>query len=552
MLLLAVAGGFAGAQQVITIHSDIDDSEQPYALYVPRQLVSGRKYPLVISLHSEESNHVLNLRRVFGHGPAGNETEGEASRRFPALPDIDFIVACPLARGSMGFRGIAERDIYDVLADVKRRFPVDEDRIYLTGISTGGGGALWLGLTRPDLWAAIAPVCAEAPPGTAELAGNALDTPIELYHGERDPIVPAEFSRQWQKRFLQLGVHAGYTEYPAVRHNSWERAYREGAIFEVFSHFERNHAPERVRFTTSGYKYDTAWWVRVDRLTPGTAATIDARFTAPNRIEVVTRELDGFTLKPAGHPKFSAAAALEVRIDGKVLRSKGRGTVSFSRAGSGWAIGLASLAGGVKRPGLEGPLAEAVAARHIYVYGTADSPTPEEVQKRRAVAMTAANWSTPRNKVPVSFAVKADKDVTAADIAGSNLVLFGGKGTNLLIARFVAQLPLELNPSAADYGLVFLAPLGGHYVVVNSGLPWWTGAAQVKRSGWRITPAPYHVLESFGDYVVFRGSLEHVVDEGRFDRNWKLAPAAAAKLAATGAVVISPCCQKSFADTATK
>ena len=91
----------------------------------------------------------------------------------------------------MGFRGIAERDIYDVLADVKRRFPVDEDRIYLTGISAGGGGALWLGLTRPDLWAAIAPVCAEAPPGTAELAGNALDTPIELYHGERDPIVPA-------------------------------------------------------------------------------------------------------------------------------------------------------------------------------------------------------------------------------------------------------------------------------------------------------------------------------------------------------------------------
>ena len=42
--------------------------DQPYALYVPKQYNAQKKYPLVISLHGEYSNHRLNLRRVFGKG----------------------------------------------------------------------------------------------------------------------------------------------------------------------------------------------------------------------------------------------------------------------------------------------------------------------------------------------------------------------------------------------------------------------------------------------------------------------------------------------------
>jgi predicted peptidase len=57
----------------------------------------------------------------------------------------------------MGYQGIAEKDVLDVLADVKKRFNIDEDRTYLTGYSMGGGGTLWIGLTRPDVWAALAP-----------------------------------------------------------------------------------------------------------------------------------------------------------------------------------------------------------------------------------------------------------------------------------------------------------------------------------------------------------------------------------------------------------
>jgi dienelactone hydrolase len=550
LFLLCCAGvraqSYPPGPQVLTFRSDFDDSDQPYALYLPPHFDSARRYPLVLSLHMEESNHRLNLRHVFGRGNAGNETEGEASRRFPVLPEVDFIVACPLARGSMGYRGIAEKDVYDMLADVRRRFPIDDDRVYLTGISMGGGGALWLGLTRPDLWAAIAPVSPDPPPGAEDLAGNALDVPIQLFHGEADPLVPAQISRLWQKRFLQLGVRAEYLEFPGVRHNAWQRAYRNGSIFEWFGRYQRETRPERVRFTTDAYKYASAYWVRLDRFTPGTPASIDARFTAPGRLEVTTKDVDAFTIRYAG------PAPLAARIDGLVLRPRGRDSFSFVRTAKGWTVQPKPPAPAGKRAGLEGPIAEAVAGRHIYVYGTADDPTPEILARRRATAATAAEWSTARGRVQVTLAVKADKDLTAREIAESNLILFGIRQNNLLVARFAREFPMELNPSAADYGLVFVAPVGNRYVVVNSGLPWWTGADAVKRSGWRNVPAPYGVLSSFGDFLLFRGGLGHVVAEGRFDSNWKLQADAARQIEQAGAVVISSCCQKSSADTATK
>jgi hypothetical protein len=73
---------------------------------------------------------------------------------------------------------------------------------------------------------------------------------------------------------------------------------------------------------------------------------------------------------------------------------------------------------------------------------------------------------------------------------------------------------------------------------VSSGLPWWTGAEEANRGGYRYAPAPYRLLSTFGDYILFKGSLANVLAEGRFDRNGRVGPEAAEKLRATGTVSI--------------
>lgn len=548
VLLLVFAHAAVGqtlkpGPQVLTFFSDVDDTEQPYGLYLPEKFNPKKKYPLVIMLHGAGSNHRLALRRVFGKSNLPDETDVEASRYFPAWKNLDCIVAAPYARGTMGYQSIAEKDVYDMLADLKQRFPIDEDRIYLTGLSMGGGGTLWLGLSRPDIWAALAPVCPAPPEGTAELAPNALNYPVHFFHGDADPVVAPAGVREWVQRLQELGTKVEYTEYPGVGHNSWENAYKDEAIFSWFSQFRRNRFPERVRFATSRYKYNVAYWLRIDELRPGILATIDARFVAPNRLEISTSEVGAVTLTLTGHPKFSAKRPVEVTIDGKNISATVTDVLALSKSGDTWQAEKRVLTERMKRPGSEGPIAEAIAARHIYVYGTADNPTPEEWQVRRAQADHAANWSVDRGpflrRVMAFPRVLSDKEVRPSDLASSHLILFGTKETNSIIAKFSGQLPLHLDSSAVDYGLLYIFPRGEHYVLINSGLPWWTVAERSgppTRRSFRALFGPPGMLMDLQDYVLFKEAIDNVIVEGRFDANWRMPEADAEKLQQTDVI----------------
>jgi predicted esterase len=532
---------YASGPQVLTYISDVDDSEQPYGLYVPPAFDPSKPYPLVLSLHGAGSNHRLNLRQVFGKGEQPGESMAQASRSFPPLPAVHYLVASVFARGTMGYQGLAETEVDAVLSDVQRRFHIDADRVYVTGLSMGGGGALWLGLTRPDRWAAIAPVCPAGPAGIDYLAPNALNLPVRLFQGAQDPVVPVGRSRQRYERLFTLGTPIDYVEYPDVRHDAWEYAYAGGAIFAWFDRCRRVPFPARVRFVSQMYKYPAAYWVHLDGLTPGLPASIEARFTAPNRLAITTQHLEGFTLHLAGHPQCARDQPLVVTIDGCVMHRHVGASLSFARIEQRWEAARYRPPPGSKRPGAEGPMAEALASRHRYVYGTGGGARAEELHQRRALAAHAAAWSSRHTRLAVAWAVEADTHVSEAEIRRSNLVLFGDIATNHLIARWSRHLPLELRTSAAGYGLVFIASLGERYVLVNSGLPWWTGAERSTRRAGMLDPlprSPFRVLQRFGDYLLFKGSLDQVIAAGRFDRDWKVPAPEAAKMAATQAVIM--------------
>ena len=340
--LAAGAAAAQGAPQMVRFSASADGSQQTYALYAARDLVVNRRYPLVISLHGEETSPQLNLRQLLGSKIL--RVDPSDPRMYPVARETGYFAAFPLARGTFGYRGIVERDVYDVLDDVERRNPIDRDRVYLTGIGMGGGGALSYALTRPDLWAAVAPLSPESIPGTEELAGNAIDLPVRLFHGDQDPVAPVAGSRLWQRLLLQAGAPAEYFEFPGVRHNTWDFAYKNGAIFEWFGQFRRQPFPQRVHFSTRWYRYNSAYWVRIDGLTPGQLATIDARQEGAG-VRVETKGVDGFTVT-LDHTIDAAT------VDGWTVKMKPGTEQSFTRIDTRWRAGRFTPRD--KRPGAEG------------------------------------------------------------------------------------------------------------------------------------------------------------------------------------------------------
>lgn len=551
----AAAQIFKPGPQVATFYSEIDDSEQPFGLYIPPGYDPQKKYPLVIMLHGAGSNHRLALRRVFGKSNLPGQNDAEASRVFPEWKEENYIVASPFARGTMGYVGIPEADVMRVIEECKASFSIDENRIYLTGLSMGGGGTLYIGLTRPGLFAALAPVCPAPPPAVNELMGNALNLPVVIYQGGADPVVKAESVRSIVETLGKKGGVTEYHEFPGVQHNVWVQAYREGNIFRWFDGISRNPFPLRVNYSARWYKYNSAYWVVFDRMIPGKLSSIDALFTEKNLLEIKTGNLDAFTLQLKGHPSFEPAETLTVKIDGILLHSSPKYNHSFTREANKWVEGRFGTPATGKQPGLEGPVFEVFNSRVLVVYGTQGASGGPELDTRRQDAQAAASFSSSRRSFSgqsslVNPRIISDIQVTEDDFRSSNMLLLGTRETNAVIARLADKLPLHLNPDAKGYGLVYCYPVNGKLVLVASGSPYWNfnpspaGAETPGPDGKPVrrfsfaTGSGARSLTGRKDFLLFKENGEQIVAEGYFSNNWQLEPDDLHKIEDSGVVAI--------------
>src|SRR5207237_1176997 len=112
---------------------------------------------------------------------------------------------------------------------LQKEFPIDERRIYITGLSMGGYGT-WDALAkRPELFAAAAPICGG---GDTSSISKFKDVPIWAFHGADDKTVPVEETRQMIAALKAAGAQPKYTEYAGVGHNSWSQTYADPAFYE--------------------------------------------------------------------------------------------------------------------------------------------------------------------------------------------------------------------------------------------------------------------------------------------------------------------------------
>ena len=541
---------FHSGPQVATFYSPIDDSEQPYGLYLPPNYDAAKSYPLVVMLHGAMSNHRLALKRVFGKSNVPGENDAAASRYFQKWNDVDYIVASPYARGTMGYVGIPEADVMQVIDECRAHFNIDENRIFLTGLSMGGGGTFYIGLTHPDLFAALAPVCPAPPAEVGDLWGNALNLPISLHQGDADMAVRPEGTRKIEKTLRESGTMVEYHEYPGVGHNSWDNAYQNGNIFRWFDGITRNPFPQRVRYTTKWYQYNKAYWVTIDELTPGTAASVDAQMKGSNNVEITTTAIGAFTLSLNGHNQFAADKPLSIKVNGQTLVSTPKFNHSFRLINGKWEATAYYAAAGQKQKGLEGPMLATITQRHVVVYGTADNPSAEVLKQRRDFAKLSADYSVSfggyEQPSLVNPRVIADKEVTDDDLKSSNLILIGTGETNHVIAKLSAQLPLLLTNDAKNHGLVYAAPVNGRMVLVCSGMPFWSPNIQKAlnangaRQGIRFTQGTgFKTLGGLKDYLFFDETSGEIIAEGYFTTDWKLTDDITKKIKDSGVVKVN-------------
>jgi hypothetical protein len=478
--------------------SRIDKSIQPYGLVVPPSYspIAPHRWRVDAWFHGrDEALSEVNFLTARQRSP------GEFTPR-------DTIVLHLYGRFCNANRFAGEVDFFEALDAVKRQYPVDENRTLVRGFSMGGASAWGFGTHFAGLWAAVAPGAGfsetkeflklkEMPPeweqklwhlyDAADYAANLYNVPTIEYHGEIDPqqqagdVMERAFTAEGMRLVRIMGPQTPHRYHP-------DSKVEIDRILDQVAERGRDAYPRKVRFTTWTLAYNRMKWLVIDALGQHwDRARLDAEITADSAVNVTTSNVTAFTLEmgPGGCP-LDLSRQPAVVIDGQKLTAAVPGSdrswlARFRKSGAQWSLaGNAPAAGLHKVHGLQGPIDDAFMDSFVFVTPTGTPLAPGIAPWVASEQKRAINeW---RRQFRGEAQVRTDTAVTDADIAASNLVLWGDPGSNRILARIADRLPVKwtaegivagANRYAADTNvpiLIYPNPLNPKkYVVINSG-----------------------------------------------------------------------------------
>ena len=200
-----------------------------YRLFVPRDPKPQEKYPLLVWFHGYGEHGLDNQISLKYLNTVILKDLGHLEKyRFFIL-----VVQCPPSNSnwfrSSGAGPAAADDMlsvtYAILQKTLGERPVDQDRVYLAGVSAGGG-ACWEMATRyPEVFTAVVPMSSGG--GDVSRAAKLVDIPIWAFHNDFDKGTPPEGDARMVAAVKRAGGNAHLTLFPSGSHFCWDDAFHQ-------------------------------------------------------------------------------------------------------------------------------------------------------------------------------------------------------------------------------------------------------------------------------------------------------------------------------------
>ena len=217
ILLILFTGQLIFAQEIELMNKfesyshTMDTTTIPYRLFTPENL-GAEKVPLVIALHGAGERGNDNQKHIEFHRLATvwvdslNQLENPCFVVAPQCPKEQKWVDVNWGSNTYDFHSTPISNelatVSDLIDSLIAQNPIDENRIYVTGLSMGGFGSWYLLMNNPNRFAAAIIFSGAADP---EMACDIKDVPIWNFHGDIDTAVPIEGSRNMIEAIANCG-----------------------------------------------------------------------------------------------------------------------------------------------------------------------------------------------------------------------------------------------------------------------------------------------------------------------------------------------------------
>jgi acetyl esterase/lipase len=241
-----------------------EDATYRYAVDFPPGFETGKRVPLLLDP---------------GHGTGAQKDDAGKAEFLPFFRNSAntaglrdwLIVRSEIVEeiGADGKRGaLPEDQVAAVFGSLRRalltRFPVDPERIYVSGLSQTGFWAWYLGRERAFELAGIAPMSAVAWQVQPELS-NLASLPVFVLHGSEDPTCDVQQARTAVAGLQRLGAGVRYLEVAGAGHDVkvWSRLPE---ALKWLAEQPRERFPRRQSRTLTTLSNPWCSWLCVEKL----------------------------------------------------------------------------------------------------------------------------------------------------------------------------------------------------------------------------------------------------------------------------------------------
>ena len=268
--------------------------------YISPQYEEGEKLPVIICLNNYIKSQELHIYV-------------RENRYLAIIPSV-YLGGQYIRQGKL--------DVFpELLGFIKQSFTINEDRVYVTGMSYGGLEALLVSLYYPDLIAASAVVFGpyrlrfyketieritrdeleqflDRLPYPHRMLKNLKDLPLYISHGGGDEAIPFDEALTLHEIVKKLGAPTELNSYPEHGHTWYMVDEDLPRVFDWFRRFKRNRFPKSINYTApNGFLKNSIFWLDFSPFQIEHPIKIEANINENNRLKLTIENIKRLKLK---------------------------------------------------------------------------------------------------------------------------------------------------------------------------------------------------------------------------------------------------------------
>ncbi len=227
-LLLVIIVGFSSCKKDGNSGRTFADVERDFSALdlspgihdVELEMTGGVTYKFRIIAPTRAANEKRPMILALHGASGGSQDAYKATACYvePGLASLNAFILSPYGGAGLWYESYFDQEVQTLMMLVKKYWPIELNKVAVTGISNGGNGCWYFAETQPTMFSAAIPMATSYNILNPDNSGRKINIPLYVIHGQNDELFPLAQTQSWVQASQAAGSNITFVVAPGLGH----------------------------------------------------------------------------------------------------------------------------------------------------------------------------------------------------------------------------------------------------------------------------------------------------------------------------------------------